>query len=76
LSLKYQYQYQYQYHCTSTCIKYQYKYPVLQPWHTHTDPSDNDAVVDIRLRPQSGAAIWWVSYSIRYGEKSMLLPPE
>jgi len=36
----------------------------------------NSAIVHIRLRPQSGAAPWWVSLSIRHGVKSMLLPIE
>ena len=30
------------------------------------------AVVDIRLRPRSGVAPWWVSLSIRRGVKSVL----
>ena len=34
--------------------------------------SPNKATVDIRLRPRSGAAPWWVSLSIRRGNKSVL----
>ena len=36
----------------------------------------NKAIALIRLRPQSGAARWWVSLSIRHGVKSMPLPVE
>jgi len=36
----------------------------------------NKANVDIRLRPRYDAAPWWVSLSIRHGDKSTLLPIE
>ena len=36
----------------------------------------NKAIVDIRLRPRSGAAPWWVSLRICHGVISMLLPIE
>jgi len=36
----------------------------------------NQAIVDIRLRPRSGVAPWWVSLSIRHCDKSTLLPIE
>jgi len=36
----------------------------------------NKATVDIRLRPRYDAAPWWVSLSIRHGDKSTLLPIE
>jgi len=36
----------------------------------------NKAIVDIRLRDQFGAALWWVTFSMRRYVKSTLPPVE
>ena len=47
--------------------------PVLEPdFHLHVT-LQNKAILDIRLRPPSGAVPWWVSLSIRLRIKSSLL---
>jgi len=45
----------------------------LKNGHFRAKPPAKKGIVDIRLLPRSGAAPWWVSLSIRHGDKSMLL---